>query len=132
MAKSHPSRDAFTSAEREFIRREFGQRFSSFPLLSEGIFLKVWRGGPHAGQPKVPPAVQSLMTRGLIEFRLAGRLHRAFFTEAGIDALRRLAADHRALDPLRYAHIRQELGLSVRPHTKPSVAAHSQGTIGHE
>jgi hypothetical protein len=124
--------EAFTGAERELVRREFGQRFSSFPPLSEGIFLKVWRGGPHAGQSKLPPAVQTLTTRGLMEVRLVGRMHRAFFTDAGIDALRRLAADRRFLDPIRYAHIRQELGLGQPSETAPPTPPYSPGEIAHE
>jgi hypothetical protein len=42
----------FTPAEREFIRQEFGRRFGQDPALADGIFLRVWRTGPRAGQPK--------------------------------------------------------------------------------
>ena len=44
----------FTAAERELIRREFGQRFGQDPALANGIFLRCWRTGPKAGQPKIP------------------------------------------------------------------------------
>ncbi len=36
---------------------------------------------------------------------------RAVFTEAGLEALRRLLRDRRAMDPARFAHLRRELGL---------------------
>jgi hypothetical protein len=49
----HPSASSaagFTTPERDFIRREFGQHFGSYPLVAEGIFLRTWRGGPQAGE----------------------------------------------------------------------------------
>ncbi len=61
--------------------------------------------------PQVPPAVQSMLNRGLVEIA-SGRLGaRAFFTEAGKQALRVLLQDRRAMDPERFAHLRRELGL---------------------
>ena len=39
--------------------------------------------------------------------------HRAFFTEAGLAALRALLEDRRAMDPARFAHLRRELGLDA-------------------
>jgi DNA-binding MarR family transcriptional regulator len=76
------------------------------------MFLRTWRAGPQAGQPKLSPAIRSMLERGLIEIRrdARSRLPYAFFTEAGVTALRRLAQDRRALDPVRFAHIRRELG----------------------
>jgi hypothetical protein len=104
----------FTAPEREFIRRELGQYFSSYPSVAEGLFLRTWRAGPQAGEPKVPSAVQSMRARGLVEIRIVRpRMPRAFFTEAGLAALRQLASDRRALDPVRYAHVRRELGLQT-------------------
>ena len=38
---------------------------------------------------------------------------RAFFTEAGLAALRQLVLDRRAMDPERFAHLRAELGLDA-------------------
>ena len=113
MIQTVPSADAFTAAERELIRREFGLHFGSYPSIADGIFLRTWRSGPHTGQPKLPPAVQSMMARGLVEVRQERLMYRAFFTEAGLVALRQLAGDRRYLDPVRYAHVRQELGLPV-------------------
>ena len=66
--------------------------------------------GPQAGQPKLPTAVQSMLERGLVEVR-TGRGPRAVFTPAGLAALRRLLTDRRAMDPIRFAHLRRELGV---------------------
>jgi hypothetical protein len=104
---------AFTAPERELIRRELHPRFGQDPLVADGIMLRTWRGGPNASQPKLPPAVQSMLARGLVELRTDGRWPTARFTEAGLAALRRLALDRRALDPARYAHVRRELGLDA-------------------
>ena len=104
----------FTAPERDLIRRELGVRFTTYPSIADGILLRTWRAGPQAGQPKLPPAIQSMVQRGLVEVRAGGhpRLPRAFFTEAGVDALRQLARDRRAMDPARFAHVRRELGLN--------------------
>jgi hypothetical protein len=110
----------FTSHERALIRREFSQHFGSFPSLAEGIFLRTWRGGPQAGEPKLPPAVRTMLERGLVEVRQDGRLVRAHFTMAGIEALRDLASDRRHLDPVRFAHLRRELGLNVEEDSAAS------------
>jgi hypothetical protein len=105
----------FTAPERDLIRRELSVHFSTHPSVADGIFLRTWRAGPQAGQPKLPPAIRSMLERGLVELRPDGhrRLTCAFFTEAGIAALRELAQDRRALDPVRFAHIRRELGLDA-------------------
>lgn len=63
----------FTTAERALIRYEFMVRFGQAPSLTDGIWLKTWRGGERAGQPKVPPAVASMPARGLVEGRAAAR-----------------------------------------------------------
>jgi hypothetical protein len=62
---------AFTPAERDYIRREFDMFFSTFPTVAEGFQLKTWRTGPHAGQPKLPPAARSLLDRGLVRLDIA-------------------------------------------------------------
>ena len=51
-----------------------------------------------------------MLERGLVEIR-AGRGPRAVFTPAGLVALRRLFSNRRAMDPVRFAHLRRELGL---------------------
>jgi hypothetical protein len=38
---------------------------------------------------------------------------RAFFTAAGLAALRVLLEDRRAMDPARFAHLRRDLGLDA-------------------
>src|SRR3712207_5527865 len=106
-----PPSSPFTASERELIRRELGMHFGQYPSVTEGLFLRTWRGGPQKGQPKLPPAVQSLLARGLVAVR-PGRIgFRAVFTEAGLAALRALVRDRRAMDPARFAHLRRELGL---------------------
>ena len=103
----------FTAPERELIRRELGVRFGQLPSIAGGLFLRTWRGGPQVGQPKVPPAVRTMLERGLVELRTGQPWPRAHFTPAGLAALRELARDRRLLDPVRYAHVRQELGLDA-------------------
>jgi hypothetical protein len=63
----------FTAAERDLIRREMSMHFAAFPTLKDGLFLRTWRGGPKRGEPKIPPAVQSMLARGLVEIGM-GRL----------------------------------------------------------
>src|SRR3712207_1142784 len=103
----------FSAAERELIRHEMGLRFGQYPSLADGLFLRTWRAGPQKGEPKIPPAVQSLLERGLVEVRPGRYGPRAFFTEAGLAALRLLLRDRRAMDPARFAHLRRELGLDT-------------------
>jgi hypothetical protein len=106
--------------ERDLLRRAFYVRFGSPPRLADGIHLRVWRTGPLAGQPKVPAAVQSMVERGLMTVA-AGSPHRAraSFTEAGLAALRWLASQRRGLDPVQFAHVRQELGLETLTAAEP-------------
>jgi hypothetical protein len=89
-----------------------GMRFGQYPELANGLFLRTWHSGPHKGEPKIPKAIQTMIDRGLIEIRrnLVGR-QAVFFTKAGLEALRQLLRDRRAMDPERFAHLRQELGL---------------------
>ena len=54
----------FTTAERDYIRRNLDQFFSTLPTVADGFLLKTWRSGPQAGQPKVPlPAKVSMAGR---------------------------------------------------------------------
>ena len=109
----------FTLQERTLLRHEFFVRFGQAPLLALGIRLRSWRTGPQAGQPKLPPAAASMLARGLITLQADRIGPLAQFTEAGYIALRALAQDRRALDPLTYAHLRQELGLEPAPVEVP-------------
>jgi hypothetical protein len=87
-------------------------RFGQYPELANGLFLRTWHSGPHKGEPKIPKAVQTMIDRGLVEIRRNPMgWQAAFFTEAGLEALRQLLRDRRAMDPERFAHLRQELGL---------------------
>ncbi len=63
-AKPPAAPAAFTPAERDYIRRELDMFFSTLPSVAEGFQLKTWRGGPQAGQPKVPQAALGLLERG--------------------------------------------------------------------
>jgi hypothetical protein len=110
--RAEPLPVCFTARERELIRHEMGMHFGQNPSLADGIFLRTWRGGPHKNQPKVPAAVQSMMDRGLVEIRQSERGPRAFFTDAGLQELRRLLLDRRYMDAERFAHLRCELRLS--------------------
>ena len=54
-----------------------------------------------------------MLDRGLIEIR-PGRIgFAAFLTEAGLVALRQLVLDARAMDPSRFGHLREQLGLQA-------------------
>ena len=62
--------------------------FGTLPSVAEGFLLRTWRGGPLAGQPKVPPAVRTMVERGLVEIRTDARVPKVYFSEAGLTALR--------------------------------------------
>ena len=96
-----------------YIRRELDMFFGTLPSVAEGFQLRTWRGGPLAGQPKVPPAVRTMVERGLVEIRIGTRVPKVHFSEAGLAALRLLALDRRYMDPQKFAHIRAELGLEA-------------------
>ena len=105
-----PEPSPFTATERDLIRRELCQHFGQDPRAADRFLLRTWRSGPQTGEPKLPPAVRSMLERGLVEIR-TGRGARAIFTPAGLAALRRLLADRRAMDSVRFAHLRRELDL---------------------
>jgi hypothetical protein len=109
----------FTPSERNYIRRELDLFFSTLPTVAEGFPLKIWRGGPEAGKPKLPPVAGSLLDRGLMWLDTGQRLPRLFFTEAGLVELRAMMADRRLTDPKRFAHVRQELGIDPVSVTDP-------------
>ena len=116
MTTPDPSAPApFTPAERDYIRRELDMFFSTLPSVAEGFYLKTWRGGLRAGQPKVPQAAAGLFERGLLRLDTTGRQPRLFFTDAGLAALRAMMADKRLADPVGFAHVRQELGIDPSP-----------------
>jgi hypothetical protein len=106
----------FTAAERDYIRRELDQFFSTLPSVAEGFQIKTWRGGPQAGQPKLPSPAKGLVERGLMRIgTTTGHWPRLFFTETGLAALRTMMRDARLADPVKFAHVRQELGIDPPP-----------------
>jgi hypothetical protein len=119
MSETHPGPVVgFSAGERDYIRRELDMFFSTFPTVADGFMLKTWRGGPRAGQPKLPPAAKSLLERGLMRLDPSQRMPRLFFTEAGMAELRRMMSDRRLADPKKFAHVRQELGLDPSPEVE--------------
>ena len=99
--RSKPLQASFTASERDLIRREMGMHFGQYPSLADGIFLRTWRGGPQKNEPKIPPAVRTMMDRELVEIRNTERGPRAFFTVTGREELRRLLLDRRYRSALR-------------------------------
>ena len=61
----------FDAAERALMRLEFFPRFGQAPSLADGIWLRTWRTGAKAGQPKIPAAAASMLARGLLELQPA-------------------------------------------------------------
>src|SRR3954471_23084155 len=59
-----PPPPLFTAPERDLIRRSLCMQFSQYPSAAEGILLRTWRGGPCAGEPKLPPAMRTMVERG--------------------------------------------------------------------
>ncbi len=105
----------FTPGERDYIRRELDMFFSTYPRVADGFQLKTWRGGPQAGQAKVPPTAKGLVDRGLMWLDTSDLLPRLFFTDAGMAGLRAMMTDRRLVDPSKFAHVRQELGIDQAP-----------------
>ena len=106
---------SFTPGERDYIRRELDQFFSTLPSVADGFQLKIWRSGPQAGKPKVPLQAKGLLERELMRLDTTQYLPRLFFTETGLAALRTMMRDRRLADPVKFAHVRQELGIDPVP-----------------
>jgi hypothetical protein len=85
--------------------------FSTLPTVAEGFQLKTWRGGPEAGKPKLSPVVKGLLAREMMRLDTSQRFPRLFFTDAGLTELRAMMRDRRFADPIKFAHVRRELGL---------------------
>ena len=66
MPSEHAKAAEFTAAERNYIRNQLDQFFSTLPTAAEGLQLRAWKTGPQAGRPKLPPAAKSLLDRGLV------------------------------------------------------------------
>jgi hypothetical protein len=106
---------ALSAAERDMVRREFGIIFGKPWPLADGIPLKVWGSGPKKGEAKLAQPIQSMVDRGLLEVRDGPfKAPSAYFTERGIEAVRRLLTAKRPqLDPERHGHLWAELGLTA-------------------
>jgi len=117
-ASANSAETAFTSPEREYIRRELDQFFGTFPFVADSFQLRTWRGGLQKGHAKLPPPAKTLVERGLMRLDQAGRVPRLIFTEAGVAALRRMMADRRFTDPIKFAHVRRELGIEPLSDSK--------------
>jgi hypothetical protein len=117
MSASNPIANAaaFTPGERDYVRRELDRFFSTLPSVADGFQLRTWRGGPQAGQPKVPMVARGLLERGLMRLQPTPWPPRLFFTEAGLAALRAMMTDRRFANPATFAHVRRELGIDPSP-----------------
>lgn len=87
--------------------------FGTLPSVVEGFQLRTWRGGPLAGQPKEPPALRTMVDRGLMAVWPGTPGPRAYFSVQGIAALRILVLDPRDMNLVKFAHVRAELGLAA-------------------
>src|SRR5690348_11552075 len=101
----------FTKQDRDVVRLEYMDRFGSAASIHEGFWLRRWATGPRKGEPKIPPAVQSMIDRGLIRVVDEDRgMPRVLFTDAGFQALIEMADDPRAFrPPERYSHLLGEI-----------------------
>jgi hypothetical protein len=81
-------------------RRRLGR-----PSVAKGFQLRTWRGGPQKGEPKLPPTGKTLVDRDLMRIDWPANIPRLFFTEAGTAARRRMMADRRFADPVKFAHV---------------------------
>ncbi len=100
---------ALTYAERAVIRQHFLSREVGTPSIYNGFPLRRWAGGPNKGQPKLPNAVQTMYDRGLIVIADSGSSLVAKFTNRGLLALKRSAADPRAFELKFYWKLHAEL-----------------------
>ena len=115
---SHPKPSApaaFTPKERDYIRQELDRFFPTLPSVADGFQLRTWRGGPQAGQPKVPVKAKGLLVRGLMRLEATPWPPRLFFTEAGLVALWAMMVNTCFANPKTFAHVRQELGIDPDP-----------------
>src|SRR5919202_1585022 len=104
----------FTPQERDRIRLELMPRFGQEPDLANGLFLRTWRTGPQKGEAKIPKAIQTMLDRGLVRIGTnpMGR-PAAFFTDAGLEGLRQLLRESRAMDQERFGYLRRQLGVGA-------------------
>ena len=101
----------FTSKDRNVIRLFFMDLPGGAVSIHDGFWIRRWASGVNKGQPKIRPAVQSMIARGLVTVVDDGaRLPRALFTDAGFRALIEMADDPWAFQPAeRYSHLLAEI-----------------------
>jgi hypothetical protein len=75
MTSPKPAPTPFTAPERDLLRRELCRHFGEDPAIADGIFLRTWRTGERRNQPKIPPPVQSMLERSLLELRTTAEGH---------------------------------------------------------
>ena len=100
---------ALTYPERAIIRQHFLSREVGTPSIYNGFPLRRWAGGPNEGQPRLTNATQSMFDRGLIVIVDSGSSLVAKFTNRGLLALKRSAADPRAFELKFYWKLHAEL-----------------------
>ncbi|MEI7610839.1 MAG: hypothetical protein WCJ64_25930 [Rhodospirillaceae bacterium] len=101
--------EALTYAERTVIRQHFLSREVGTSSIHTGFPLRRWAGGPNEGQPRLTNAIQSMLDRGLIVIVDSDTSLVAKFTNKGIRALKRSAADPRAFEHRFYWKLHAEL-----------------------
>ena len=79
--------------------------------MADGFQIKTWRTGPLTGKLKLPLPAEGLLERGLMRLDTTQHWPRLIFTETGLAALRTMMRDRRLADPVKFAHVRQELGI---------------------
>jgi hypothetical protein len=105
----------FTAAERDYIRRELDQFFSALPTVAEGFQIKTWRGGPQAGQPKLPLPAKGLVERGLMQIDTTGHWPTAVLHRSRSGG----PAHDDARDPSRRSGEVRPCAPGTRPRTDP-------------
>jgi hypothetical protein len=68
----------------------------------------------------VPPAAKGLLERGLMRLDTSQSIPRLFFTQTGLNELRAMMRDRRFADPIKFAHVRQELDIDPAPAKRES------------
>ena len=85
-------------------------------MLIYSWVLRTWRDGPQKDQPKIPKTIQTTLDRGLVRIGTNSMGRAAvFFTASGLDDLRQLLWDSRAMGSKRFDYLRRELGIDDPP-----------------
>ena len=88
----------FTPRERDLIRLELMPRFGQSPELANGLFLRTWRGAAEGSDEDLEgDPERARLGAGEDRHDPMGR-PAALLTEAGLEGLRLLLQDRRAMD----------------------------------